>query len=210
MLQLPFDIPKSLISYAEHFQKDPVKATKRLTKQLDKRGPDAVGYFLLAWFYYLRNMPEEAMEKALKARIFSPGSPFLNKLHYYLQHPDVFDAWIPKPADTNQTQASFGLKRHGPVLDLDMLIQRLSEMESQRIRPKQDQMDEGSKRNAKINSDVDEFTSETLAKIHEQQGKIDTAIRSYERLKKIKADKEDYYNEQITRLKSIKEQSEEE
>lgn len=208
MLQLPFDIPKSLTSYAEHFQKDPVKATQRLTNQLDKRGPDAVGYFLLAWFYHLRDMPEEAMEKALKARIFSPGSPFLRKLHYYLQHPDVLDAWTPEPAGGKKPQASSVLDHHGPVLDLDTLIQQLSEVETKRIRPTQDQLDSDSENKTNVAGEVEDIVSETLAQIHEKQGKIETAIRSYQRLKNSRSEKKDYYNEQISRLKQLKKESE--
>lgn len=208
MLQLPFDIPKSLISYAEHFQKDPVKATQRLNNQLDKRGPDAVGYFLLAWFYHLRNMPEEAMEKALQARIFSPGSPFLRKLHYYLQHPDVFDAWKPEPVGTNKSQASSVLDHHGPVLDLDTLIQQLSEVEAQRIRPTQDQLEADSQNQTNVSEEVNDIVSETLAKIHEKQGKIEAAIRSYQQLKKSRSEKKDYYDEQISRLEQLKKESE--
>jgi tetratricopeptide (TPR) repeat protein len=210
MLELPFDIPKSLVSYAEHFQKEPEKATERLKKQLAKRGPDAVGYFLLAWFYHLRNMPEEAIQKALKARIFAPGSPFLQKLNYYLQHPDLFEAWTPAPSDSDAPDAAGVLDRHEPILDLDTLIQQLSEMKSQRIQPDKEQLEKGSKSNQKVAGDVDNITSETLAKIHEQQGKIDMAIRSYEQLKKAKPKKEKYYQEQIVRLENLKKQSEEE
>lgn len=211
MLQLPFNIPKSLVSYAEHFQKEPVKATERLKNQLDKRGPDAVGYFLLSWFYYLREMPEEAIEEALKARIFSPGSPLMQKLHYYLQHPDLFEAWTPDPADSHPADSPSVLKHHGPILDLDTLIQRLSEMDSPRIQADKEQLKKSEKgRKKQTAGDVDDITSETLANIYEKQGKIDTAIHCYKRLKKAKSEKRDYYDEQISRLKILKKQSEEE
>lgn len=61
MIELPFDIPKSLASYVEQFDREPLKATKRLKEQLKKRGPDAVGHFLLAWFYHLKDKNEEGL-----------------------------------------------------------------------------------------------------------------------------------------------------
>lgn len=211
MLQLPFKISKSLSSYAEFFDKDPVKATQRLKKQLDKRGPDAVGYFLLAWLYHLRDLREQAVEEALKARIFAPGSPFFRKLHYYLSHPDIFEAWTPDPKSTSRKSSSMDLNRRGPVLDLDSLIQKLSDVDSRRIQPDATFLDKPDSEKADVAvSEVDDIVSETLAKIHEKQGKIDTAIRSYQQLKQINAEKSDYFDEQINRLQEIKRKSEEE
>lgn len=133
MLQLPFDLPKSLVSYAEHFEEAPLKAISRLEHQLGKRGPDAVGYFLLAWFYHLRNRNEEAVEQALKAKIYAPGSPFLDKLHYYLVHPNTFDAWTPETSRTGYKKSSDDSFEPGPVLNLDALIEKLAEVEANRI-----------------------------------------------------------------------------
>jgi len=210
MPQLPFDIPKSLASYAEHFEDDPIKATTRLKKQLKKRGPDAVGHFLLAWFYHLKGMDEQAVDEALKARIFAPGSPFFQKLHYYLSHPKAFEAWTPEHDATTQSRNSALLpKDTGPVLDLDSLIERLSGVESKRIRPEEplepDDTDEP------ISSDnVDDIVSETLADIHEKQGKIDAAIQTYERLKKINKENEQHYSNEIARLTKLKEEKDDE
>lgn len=212
MLQLPFKISRSLSSYAEHFDENPVKATQRLKKQLDKRGPDAVGYFLLAWFYHLRGMREKAVEEALKARIFAPGSSFFQKLHYYLSHPHIFEAWTPGPeASKHTSSSSSALDQRGPVLDLDSLIQRLSEVKSHRIKPKEAfSSDMNSRKEDMKGSEADDIVSETLAEIHEKQGKIDIAIRSYQQLKRIKKDKSDYFDEQIGRLKKMKQDAEEE
>lgn len=212
MLQLPFKISKSLSSYAEHFDENPVKATQRLKKQLEKRGPDAVGYFLLAWFYHLRGMREKAVEEALRARIFAPGSSFFRKLHYYLSHPHTFEAWTPDPeASRHISSSSSASDRRSPVLDLDSLIQRLSEAKSHRIKPKEAFSNDMNSRKKDIkDNEVDDIVSETLAKIHEKQGKINTAIRSYQQLKRIKKDKSDYFDEQINRLKKMKGSSEEE
>ncbi len=210
MLQLPFKISRSLSSYAEHFDENPVRATQRLKKQLEKRGPDAVGYFLLAWFYHLRGMHEEAVEEALRARIFAPGSSFFRKLHYYLSHPKTFEAWTP---DTKSSAAfsSSVADRRSPVLDLDSLIQKLSDVKTHRIKPTEAfSSDKNSRERVDKDNEVDDIVSETLAKIHEKQGKIDTAIRSYQQLKRIKKDKSDYFDEQIGRLREIKRKNSEE
>lgn len=213
MLQLPFEISRSLSSYAEHFDKNPVRATQRLEKQLEKRGPDAVGYFLLAWFYHLRGMHEKAVEEALRARIFAPGSSFFRKLHYYLSHPHTFEAWTPdmKSAGYSASSSSSAVDRRSPVLDLDTLIQKLADVKTHRIRPKEAfSSDMGPRKRDKKDSEADDIVSETLARIHEKQGKIDTAIRSYQQLKRIKKDKRDYFDEQISRLNALKQKSSEE
>jgi len=208
MPQLPFDIPKSLASYAEHFEEDPIKATTRLKKQLRKRGPDAVGHFLLAWFYHLKGMDDQAIEEALKARIFAPGSPFLQKLHYYLSHPKAFDAWTPDSVQISKTQKVSTPEEPGPVLNLDDLIRRLSEVESNRIKP-DDEASQKETASSAHHDDVDDIVSETLASIHERQGKTEAAIQAYRRLKELHEDKQDYYDKQIDRLEKIKEQEKE-
>lgn len=207
MPQLPFKIPKSLASYAEHFDKEPIEATKRLKKQLKKRGPDAVGHFLLAWFYHLEGMDDQAVDEALKARIFAPGSPFFEKLHYYLGHPNTFEAWTPESDNVATPQKTKSIEEPGPVLNLDSLIQKLSSMESKRIRPKEkEELDEGTDKKVSAN-DVDDIVSETLAQIHERQGKLDAAIRSYERLINMKPKKREAYQEEIIRLKALQEEN---
>lgn len=211
MSDLPFDIPKSLVSYVEHFENDPLNATTRLKKQLKKRGPDAVGYFLLSWFYHLKGMDNKAVEEALNAKTLAPGSPFFEKLHYYLSHPNTFDAWKPVSSDTINTTSSSSSSA-GPVLeDLDMLIQQLSEVEAVKFSMPKDKKLEGKTTWDGSSDDTDDIVSETLARIHENQGKTDTAIKIYERLKKLNTEKKDHYQEQVSRLKKLrKEQKEEE
>ncbi|HKK46816.1 MAG TPA: hypothetical protein VJ964_14915 [Balneolaceae bacterium] len=209
MPQLPFDIPKSLASYAEHFDEDPIKATTRLKKQLRKRGPDAVGHFLLAWFYHLKGMDDQAVDQALKARIYAPGSPFFQKLHYYLSHPKAFDAWTPDHIASSSKRQPETTLDPGPVLNLDTLIQKLSDVQSERIRPKE-KFKNNKDLDANISTDdVDDIVSETIATIHEKQGKTDAAIRTYERLKKLNKEKKEFYNKQISRLQKDKEGEEE-
>ncbi|MEX2363017.1 MAG: hypothetical protein WD597_05310, partial [Balneolaceae bacterium] len=60
MQQLPFNIPQSLSSYTEKFEDDPEKVIQKLKKHLRKRGPDAVGHFLLAWFHHLQQQKQLA------------------------------------------------------------------------------------------------------------------------------------------------------
>jgi len=204
MPQLPFKIPKSLASYAEHFDKEPIEATKRLQKQLKKRGPDAVGHFLLAWFYHLEGMDDQAVDEAVKARIFAPGSPFFEKLHYYLSHPNTFEAWTPDSERVSSKKDSQSINEPGPVLNLDSLIQKLASVESKRIRPdEKEETKEKTDQNVSAD-DVDDIVSVTLAQIHERQGKLDAAIRTYERLKELRPNKKDEYQEEIIRLKSAK------
>lgn len=203
MPQLPFEIPQSLASYAEHFEEDPLKATTRLKKQLKKRGPDAVGHFLLAWFYHLKGLDDQAVEEAVKARMFAPGSPFFEKLHYYLSHPNTFEAWTPS-SSSSTTKPTPAAKEHGPVLNLDMLIEKLSSVESKRIKPDTTEPSDPIEKNDASSDNVDDIVSETLATIHEKQGKTEAAIRTYERLKKIRKEKKDYYDDQIRRLKELK------
>lgn len=204
MPNFPIDIPKSLASYVEQFDTDPLKATTRLKKQLKKRGPDAVGQFVLAWFYHLKGMDEKAVNHALKAKILAPGSPFFSNLHYYLSHPNLFEAWSP-PEDTDvSVRHTQSAGRPGPILDLDELIEKLSDVEAQKIGPvpKSDGMPPA--KVEEISSDVDDIVSETLANIHEAQGNLDAAINIYKRLKVLNAEKREQYGEEIARLENLK------
>ena len=211
MSDLPFEIPKSLASYVEHFEDDPLNATTRLKKQLKKRGPDAVGYFLLSWFYHLKGMDDKAVEEALKAKTLAPGSPFFEKLHYYLSHPNRFEAWEPVSSEGNSSASSTAGHTTGPVLeDLDMLIQQLSEVEAVRMSIQTGERLEGKAAWDSASDDTDDIVSETLARIHEDQGKTDAAINIYERLTKLNKEKKDYYKEQIARLKKLQKEQEEE
>ena len=207
MSQLPFDLPKSLVSYAEHFQQKPQNAILRLERQLGKRGPDAVGHFLLAWFYHLEGRNEEAVEQALKAKIYAPGSPFFENLHYYLVHPDRFDAWTPETGTTVQGKSGTKSSEAGPVLNLDALIEKLAEVESERITLSEDRQIKPSFSSEA--GDTDDIASDTLANIHETQGKTEAAIRTYTRLKRLNKNKKEYYEEKIAELKALQKKREE-
>ncbi len=206
VVNLPFHIPKSLASYAEQFNEDPEKAASRLKLQLKKRGPDAVGHFLLSWFYHIMDRNEDALEYALKAKIYAPGSPFLDKLHYYLAHPNRFDAWKPQtPSYPYDAPAPEDVSRPEPVLeDLDALIEKLSKVESQRIKVSPELPGAPSPAKVDVDDNVDDIASETLAAIHETQGKTEAAIQTYKRLRKLNEEKKDFYKQQITRLKKLR------
>ena len=208
MPQLPFELPKSLVSYADSFDRDPSKATDRLEKQLDKRGPDAVGHALLAWLYHLQNRSEDAVEQALKAKIYAPGSPFFEKLHYYLVHPDTFDAWIPESGRSGYSRSHGSKPETGPALNLDALIEKLAEVESERITLSQDKTAKSLL--SADSEETDDIVSDTLANIHETQGKTEAAIRTYKRLKKLNKHKEEYYDEKIAELRELQEKRKEE
>lgn len=209
MIQLPFDLPKSLTSYAEQFEQDPQKTITRLKAQLKNRGADAVGHFLLAWFYHLRDEDEKAIEYSLKAKNFAPGSPFFEKLHYYLAHPLTFDAWTPDAAEATGSRPSSFEKEAGPALDLDKLIEKLSRVDSEKIKPS-GQGSNGVGLYLQQHDDVDDIVSETLATIHESQGKTDAAIRAYKRLKELNKGKKSFYTEKISQLKKLREQQQQE
>ena len=199
MVDLPFNIPKSLQSYVEIFHKEPHKGIEKLKRQVKKRDPDAVGHFLLAWFYHLLDDNKQAIREAMKAKTFAPGSPLMEHLHYFLVHPESFDAAIPSSNYTSEKKLLQG-KRNSPILDLDKLIEMLEAVESQRIQipTGDDYNDEDLGADA---NDVDDIVSETLAKIHITQGNKKAAIQMYERLIMVNEDKAGEYQNTISKLK---------
>nr|NIT58675.1 tetratricopeptide repeat protein [Fodinibius sp.]NIV13488.1 tetratricopeptide repeat protein [Fodinibius sp.]NIY27258.1 tetratricopeptide repeat protein [Fodinibius sp.] len=61
------------------------------------------------------------------------------------------------------------------------------------------------KNKKKVSADnVDDIVSKTLAQIHERQGKLDAAIRTYERLIELRPNQREQYQEEIIRLKAKK------
>jgi tetratricopeptide (TPR) repeat protein len=201
MANLPFPVPQSLATYVEQFDDHPEKATRKLEKHLKKRGLDAVGHFLLAWFHHNRGNREKAVKNALKAKNYAPGSPLMEHLHYYLVHPQSFDAWIPKDPTQHRKTVSRQPEEARYVLDLDALIAKLSQIESQRIKADQNTKVDG-RDLSQASREVDDIVSETLAGIHEKQGKLKVAVESYRKLKKKNPNRSDYYDEQIARLEA--------
>ncbi|MDZ7807949.1 MAG: hypothetical protein U5K71_12660 [Gracilimonas sp.] len=201
MQDFPFNIPKSLSSYVEKFDEDPKLITQKLKKHLKKRGPDAVGHFLLSWFYHLRGMDKEAIAEALKAKTYAPGSPLMEHLHYFLVHPEKFEAAVPVSSYSSGTTKLQQAARTSSALDLDRLIEMLEQVESKRIQiPGEDEEFDDTDL-SKDSEEVDDLVSETLAKIHAKQGRKKEALKMYKRLIEINSDKADHYKQQIDKLK---------
>lgn len=198
MNPIPAHIPRSLRSYLELYQDNADETIEKLEKHLKKRGPDAVGFYLLAWFYHHNGNPDMAIKCAWKAKIYAPGSPTMQQLHYYLAHPKNFKAWKPiKPAIKTFKKQRSEVMPH-PISDLDSLIDRLSAVESNKIRLSEDSQDGP---DLSIESSmVEDIVTETLANIHEKQGNIEAAIETYKRLMCVHTHKKGYYRKQIVRL----------
>jgi tetratricopeptide (TPR) repeat protein len=207
MNDIPFTLPTSLVSYAIQYESSPNKAIRRLENHLMKRGTDPIGYFLLGWFYHRKKQTQKAISCALKAKNYAPGSPFLRKLHYYFAHPNVFEAWRPyaQQSDLSDSVASFS--GYESVEKLQILIEKLSTFDEvtmnndKTIRPESDNILPSS------SDDVDDIVSETLAGIHEEQGKPEAAIDIYKKLMKSNHSKSEDYKEEIERLKNKNDRS---
>ncbi|MDR9418881.1 tetratricopeptide repeat protein [Gracilimonas sp.] len=201
MQELPFNIPKSLSSFVEKFDEDPKKITRKLSKHLKKRGPDAVGHFLLSWFYHLQNENQRAIQEALKAKTYAPGSPLMEHLHYFLVHPEKFEAAIPDHSYSSSKVKLQQGRRSSPILDLDGLIAMLEEVESHRIKIPEDDEHFNDEDLSKQSEEIDDLVSETLAKIHHQQGRTKEAIKMFKRLLEINPDKKKHYESEIKKIK---------
>lgn len=204
MNNFPFHLPDSLVSYAIQFESSPHKAINRLKLQLDKRGPDPVGYFLLGWFYHRQNEKQQAIDCAFKAKNLASGSPFLKNIHYFFTHPDVFEAWQlhPEPPILKQN-AVLSPSSYESVQQLDLLIEKLANFEDKQMNANLS----GSKNkesSVSIANELDDIASDTLAEIHQTQGEIDAAIEVYQKLTKSNKSKKKYYNEKIAKLKEMK------
>ncbi|HYW34319.1 MAG TPA: hypothetical protein VE868_02825 [Balneolaceae bacterium] len=214
MSDIPFAIPESLASYAVQFESAPDKTIRRLKKQLKKRGPDPVGYFLLGWFFHRKDLNNKAINYALKAKSFAPGSPFFRKLHYYFSHPNEFEAWQSDAANdlliNKKAPSSKDNMAPGPIVELDNLIEKLASAESKRRKTESPGPTDSSRIRSAQSDEDDNIVSETLAEIHEKQGKIDAAIRTYKKLMQQDEEKRDNYIIQITRLEKLKKKKEEE
>lgn len=204
MQDFPFNIPKSLSSYVEKYDEDPKLITQKLKKHLKRRGPDAVGHFLLSWFYHLRGLDKEAIKEALKAKTYAPGSPLMEHLHYFLVHPEKFGAAVPTSSYSSGTTKLQQAARPSSVLDLDRLIEMLEQVESKRIQIPGDDEEFDDTDLSKVSEEVDDLVSETLANIHAKQGRKKEALKMFSRLIEINPDKADHFQKQMNKLKKQK------
>lgn len=196
----PLPLPASLASYNELFVKSPDEAIKRLEAQFKKRVSDPVCSVLLAWFYYQTKQTEKAMEYAVKAKVFAPGSPSMSFAPYYLEHPSGFDAWTPDHTYSTELPGFFVDR----VLSLDELIERLSSAESSKIMitehsdvPVDAETEQG-------DTPIAPYATETLANIYEKQGETELASAIYEILLSKGGDKADHYRAKLNQLRSPK------
>ncbi|MCH8495690.1 MAG: tetratricopeptide repeat protein [Balneolales bacterium] len=198
MIKIPFEIPESLKSYLKTFDESPEKGIANLEQYLAKRRIDGVGFFLLAILYKLNDQGAEALQAASKARALAPGSHLLENLHYFLRHPDGFDAWVPQ----NNIAKPLSARKHDTAstltVDLETLITRLSRASQKRIKITRDNNGESRGNNDHL---VDELATPTLAGIYESQGKTDEAIQVYERLIELRPKQKNIYLAEISRIK---------
>lgn len=195
-----YQIPKSYQSYLEQFEADPEKAIERLEKRVEKRQSGAVGYFFLSWLYIKNGNREKAIESALKAKVLAPGSRFMERLPYFVQHPQSFNAWQPLITKSESRKEIHFIKQGYPIQDLDRLITKLSSIERKKLI-----QEEKESKQADLSSEsiaVEDIVTETLAVIHEKQKNYSAAINTYRRLSEDKPEKQEHYDEQIERLKS--------
>jgi tetratricopeptide (TPR) repeat protein len=200
MHQLPFNIPKSLASFVEIFDKDPNKAISKLQRQVKKRDPDAVGHFLLAWLHHLADDNKEAINEALIAKHYAAGSPLMEHLHYFVVHPEKFNANVPTDVYSENKKLLHGTRRTD-ILDFDRLIQMLEAVETRGIQIPMDTNDSEMEDLSEESNNIDDIFSETLAKIHVKQGNKKAAIQMYERLIEVNEDKVDEFLGNIDNLK---------
>lgn len=186
----PFEIPGSLAGHYELFGTSPEKAINNLERQLKRRGYDAVGHFLLAWFYLQTGDRENAIQCAIRAKNYAPGSHFFDKLPYFLEHPDGFGAWVPPTVPENAPAKEAVVATNRIHVDLDSLIDRLSNVESTKIVVSEDTPVPANTSKKVFNDDI---ATETLARIYESQQRYEEAIEMYKRIaRNTNGDKQPY------------------
>lgn len=214
MKSFPFDLPNSLKSHLELFEKNQDKAIYMLQRHLTRRGYDAVGYFLLGWFYLMQEKRDQALECAVKARSYAPGSPFFMYLPYYFQHPALFDAWLPEQHSTPAAVPSIAYQRQNSsdsfFVDIDSLISRLSRRPGHRPADSEAPQDDpapaasiGVGRSKSVSQERSiPRPTRTLALIYEQQEEYGKAIETYRQLREGSGDPHEQarYQDEIDRL----------
>lgn len=199
MKPFPFHIPQSLKTYVEQFENSPEKVIQKLEKHVKKRGYDAVGHFLLSWFYHQKGESRKAISHAFVAKNYAPGSSLMEHLHFYLMHPNAFEAVV--PSGRYASNATFStVSGNAPVLDLDKLIELLTEAENHRIRIKAND-DSPIEDLGAQSTEVDDIATETLANIHTAQGSHEEAIRILKLLIQKKPEEKTRLNKKITEIK---------
>ncbi|TVQ13812.1 MAG: hypothetical protein EA364_05710 [Balneolaceae bacterium] len=196
---IPVALPPSLASHVELYDTDPDKALGRLHQHMRRRGNDPVGYMLLAFMYKQAGDQKNALESALKARIFAPGSLFMQKLPYFLTHPDRFEAWITEKRKSSAVRVP---DQNEFLKDIDNLIDTLSDASPKNIRLRDDH-EQAEDHVEATNRMADKIATETLASIYEMQGKTEKAVETYKLIAMRDPSRSKYCDEQITRLQDM-------
>lgn len=203
-MELPTgQVPESYQIYLDQFDSDPEGTLTKLENHVSKRNSGAVGYYLLAILSREAGRSSDALKFALSAKILAPGSEFFRHFPYYIQHPDYFDAWVPKSIPDKPRKNKHHIDSTHPIRDLDKLISKLSDAESKRIHVPKTDKDSGNSAEdlSKQSADVDDIVTETLALIHEKQGNYEAAIKVYKQLRLANSSKREHYDEEILRLR---------
>lgn len=195
------EVPDSYQIYFEQFESDPQGTIQKLENHVTRRNSGAVGYYLLAILSRKAGNLSDAVKFALSAKILAPGSKFFNCLPYYIQHPDLFEAWVPEKNLPSTLSGEHKTHSH-PIGDLDQLISKLSGIETKRIKLSDDTDD---KDLSESSANVDDIVTETLALIHEKQGSYQAAINVYKQLRLANSSQRDRYDEEIHRLQNLSE-----
>ena len=201
MKSLPFELPESLRSYLVTYQDSPEKGISNLEKHVFKRRNDAIGYMLLSLLYHRSGELTKAIRTATQARTLAPGSTLLENLHYFLSHPDGFDAWVPGDhLKRVRGKDKISNTPYDVALDLDTLISRLTRANQKRIKISDESIENKFLDNT---PEVDQLATPTLALIYEKQKKYDEAIRMYKQLMLNRPNDAERFQTQIDRLEKL-------
>jgi len=194
------EVPDSYQIYFEQFESDPQGTIKKLENHVTRRNSGAVGYYLLAILSRKAGNLPDAVKYALSAKILAPGSKFFNRLPYYIQHPELFEAWAPEKNLASTLASEHNTHSH-PIGDLDQLISKLSEIEARRIKISEGETND--KDLSESSANVDDIVTETLALIHEKQGNYQSAINVYKQLRLANSSQRERYDGEIRRLQEL-------
>jgi len=192
-----FPVPPSLVAYVRLFEKSPDKAIAKMDAAFQKRRSDPVLLAWLCWMHLEHGNRTEALRVANLAIVQAPGSPIIAQLRYLCTHPAGFDALNPAfsvPPPTPVTSSN----DFGVPFDLDTLITKLSHASKRKIslsesaEPSVDMAMESAKRGS--------IATQTLADVHEKQGRFKEALDVYHQLVAAKPEREPSYAEHIARL----------
>jgi hypothetical protein len=192
-----FPVPPSLVAYVRLFDENPDKAIAKMDAAFQKRRSDPVLLAWLCWMQLEHGNRTEALRVANLAMVQAPGSPIIAQLRYLCSHPAGFDA-LNAAFSVPTTSPVTASNDFGVPFDLDTLITKLSHASKRKItlsesaEPSVDMAKESAKRGS--------IATQTLAAVHEKQGRYKEALDVYHQLVAAKPERESSYAEHIARL----------